>query len=31
MEDFAKTLEQFNELLNEINKSLEECIQAVKG
>jgi hypothetical protein len=31
MEDFAKMLEQYNALLEEINKSLTECIQAVKG
>ena len=31
MEEFAKTLKQFNDLLNEINKSLNECIEAVKG
>ena len=31
MEEFTKALEQFNDLLNEINKSLQECIEAVKG
>lgn len=31
MEDFVKMLEWYNGLLEEINKSLEECIKAVKG
>lgn len=31
MEEFAKMLEQYSNLLEEINKSLQECVQAVKG
>lgn len=31
MEDFVKMLEQYNILLEEINKSLKECVEAIKG
>lgn len=31
MEELAKMLEQYNALLEEINKSLTECIEVIKG